>query len=859
MDNKMINIDDLVRQRLGGGEEKELPGAWLRMRELLDKEEERKPAAFIWRRHVGVLAALILASSLSLGGYKLSQQHNTNMLGSVKAPVTSLLSDAATPALTANEEKTIDLKPNSDNNNNNNNKEAKNIIAAKSKSTVNDSKNTPLITDNTATTGGIPATQKNGIAATAPTNQPASGAATAANQKVSVSATTKYTRGIGIAEQPNLEEAANSVPATRHNNAGDHGYAHKTGQIVDEHILAASVGTATLPSGVTGKSAGLGETSDNAKEVAIKQHKAKTNEIANKRNETAKTIAAADHSSEKASKQSSGIGTAIFNCGTGNPVAIAKNTATAIKREQKPTTHKGLNKTPRIANVKKQGKQGATIGQSVNKPLADKNAGEEVAMQPAKPAANSNKGKLVITEATKVSSHTSNAPAALITKVTGTIDGHILATSVNKPLHTAKLKLPVSNPVTASKGSNGVHTTAPLATNTPAFKKGNNPAVNTKTSTPASSTAASKTNGGSGVGGPDLTNLTGTDKLATLNTRRGKKIVEKITIHQRMIQVTPNTYQAHLDTISIETINEEFEIKDSDKTPTDGKSLDGTTAKNAGEEGATAGKETNVLKVPGVVFASAKKSTDGVKEEQTTRKKGAGKLESLQSAFNDIKYKINGTQFAMGLTGGVNGTFFGPNSFKGIQFGITGNFIFSESLNIMAELKYFHRANSDYSLNDDYYTYTPTANNTWDRETQQNAYSFSTLHSFEMPLAVRYSLGKFNFFGGANLVYAFAINEAGGPPRADPTSIQSVFAPGNDTASKIKTDDFKSKFGVGYLFGASVQLMPNLSLDVREVQTIWDNAKTIGAKQVSSQLYRSPSFQLSIAYRFSSKKGKDKE
>ena len=32
MDSKdLINIDDLVRQRLGGGEEGELPGAWPRM------------------------------------------------------------------------------------------------------------------------------------------------------------------------------------------------------------------------------------------------------------------------------------------------------------------------------------------------------------------------------------------------------------------------------------------------------------------------------------------------------------------------------------------------------------------------------------------------------------------------------------------------------------------------------------------------------------------------------------------------------------------------------------------------------------------------------------------------------------
>lgn len=70
MDKKMISIDDLVRQRLSGGEEKERPGAWLQMRELLDKEQPvRVAAGYNWKRILTYAAGLLLLATASVGGY----------------------------------------------------------------------------------------------------------------------------------------------------------------------------------------------------------------------------------------------------------------------------------------------------------------------------------------------------------------------------------------------------------------------------------------------------------------------------------------------------------------------------------------------------------------------------------------------------------------------------------------------------------------------------------------------------------------------------------------------------------------------------------------------------------------------
>jgi hypothetical protein len=69
MDKRKIHIDDLVRSRLSGAEEREPAGAWASMRALLDKEMPVETAAFNWKRMLSYATALLLATSVSVGGY----------------------------------------------------------------------------------------------------------------------------------------------------------------------------------------------------------------------------------------------------------------------------------------------------------------------------------------------------------------------------------------------------------------------------------------------------------------------------------------------------------------------------------------------------------------------------------------------------------------------------------------------------------------------------------------------------------------------------------------------------------------------------------------------------------------------
>ena len=72
----------------------------------------------------------------------------------------------------------------------------------------------------------------------------------------------------------------------------------------------------------------------------------------------------------------------------------------------------------------------------------------------------------------------------------------------------------------------------------------------------------------------------------------------------------------------------------------------------------------------------------------------------------------------------------------------------------------------------------------------------------------------------------------------------------SNSTPMVNISDFGSRFGTGYIVGGGFMFTPAVYVDLRLTQTFWDNANTYGARQISKDLLRTPSFQLSLGYRF---------
>ncbi len=852
MDNNLINIDDLVRQRLTGREEREPAGAWLRMRELLDKEEERKPVGFIWRRMFGGLAILVLISAISLGSYELSSSYkrsagnNTPVIAS--SDVNTNTHNNQNPATNNNSIAPVAANDNTTDKHNKSTKTsaASGISDNHSKTTAKENTTTPVVTSAVTSTSVTQPAHHN-------THN------TADNVKSTIAATNSETAG-----KTNISENTtdNNTVADNHDAAP-----HNTPAVAKTTGKTPKTAITTRTSETTSGSTYAGSATPAAKAgetpaVATTKTGSNTNGLTDTKTEAKKSSLSGTnkHTQSDISEPAVATSNTTANSTDKSAPAVA-TTNTNANSTDKSTTETSANTKHSIAGnsskpdgtAKKPGTKTQLAGNNkkhtgiaaTNATTAKTGKGVNIKTIPLAGAAptpvattNSPAKKHGIASSIKASGSAKHIPSDKKTDKTAiagadsklTDDGDITTTIADKPAIKKAGK----------RGGTITATTAPVTA-----KGTTSIAHHAKPVTPALSKKSIITTG-SGIAENDNTEA--------VSIRRGNKTIDKVTITERYIKISPNTYLLHLDTISMENINEEYSITNVAKSENSGPS------KEAEENGNLTVNNGNALMAPGAQPPSESKTDEAIPAKETTKIKKANghPFEPLQNAFNDIKYKINGTQFAMGLTGGINGTFFGPSSFNGFQFGATANFVFSESLNAMAELKYFHRANNDYTLNDNYSTYTYSGNG-YTQQQMSLPYTFSTLHSFEMPVSIRYTKGKFNFFAGANLVYSFAINESQGLPVAGATKSFTGLVPGNDTTAKIKTGDFDARFGLGYLFGVSVQLSPSMSLDFRDVQTFWDNAHSAGAKEISSQLYRAPSFQISLGYRFAGKKEKDKE
>lgn len=271
---------------------------------------------------------------------------------------------------------------------------------------------------------------------------------------------------------------------------------------------------------------------------------------------------------------------------------------------------------------------------------------------------------------------------------------------------------------------------------------------------------------------------------------------------------------------------------------------------------------------------NALQSSNTAKSENTSKKEVSHKklFQSLNigNGIEQIKQSFGNAQFFAGVTGGLNYTQGKKNKFQGVHIGATGELVLNEHWSIFGAVEYFNRSGNNKSIQDNYITERANAmpdsvsTNYWHflikTDSTNHYFNFSTVHSFELPFTVKYTFNKFFVTTGINLAYYLKLNVE----EVNKTTLNAnthwvstnftkpILA---NNKPQYSSQDFSSRFGVGYLLGVGYQLAPSWQVEAKMSYLFWDNAKSIKSKSLSKDFYQIPSFQLSIGYQF----GKNKE
>lgn len=253
--------------------------------------------------------------------------------------------------------------------------------------------------------------------------------------------------------------------------------------------------------------------------------------------------------------------------------------------------------------------------------------------------------------------------------------------------------------------------------------------------------------------------------------------------------------------------------------------------------------------------------------------------EKVDAAINKFKFNLAKIQMYPGVMGGINASMFTPNALGGFQLGLTSLFVLNDWWSLMTEFKYVQRFNTGSSIRDNYmqvkdgsgqiqtttYQGQQYLSYSWTDQTVQHSFNYDVVKTFELPLMLRYNWGRLYAQGGVNLVFSSAIaaKEVTNPMGDYKSHMElrpNVHTPDSffitNDHPNVQISDFGSRFGTGYVISGGYMFSPAVYFDARITQTFWDNSKTVGAKQVSHDLLRTPSIQFSVGYRFNSTKTK---
>lgn len=331
-----------------------------------------------------------------------------------------------------------------------------------------------------------------------------------------------------------------------------------------------------------------------------------------------------------------------------------------------------------------------------------------------------------------------------------------------------------------------------------------------------------------------------------------------------------------VDTIAIEKVAVDKASKATDKATASAesnkKSKTTTKDNNTTKDIKLNASQNQAHKEPSIATNSKTKddnttTTTAATAKTKVKKSGFNFLKkmNLPEAIADAKRDLGNAQFYFGFNAGLNYTFNNNSKFQGVQFGPTGELVFNKRWSLFGAINYFNRSGGKKTVNDNYANevYSGTQDSirganyyfTIRTDSTNRYFNFSTLHSFEMPISLKYTFNKFCVLAGINLAYYLKVNVeevdkkyGGVNPHVLVTNVSKPILV--SSSPQLESSDFGPRFGMGYVLGVGYKITPAWQADIRMVNSFWDNASGNGAQRLSKDFYKLPSIQITIGYQF---------
>jgi hypothetical protein len=261
--------------------------------------------------------------------------------------------------------------------------------------------------------------------------------------------------------------------------------------------------------------------------------------------------------------------------------------------------------------------------------------------------------------------------------------------------------------------------------------------------------------------------------------------------------------------------------------------------------------------------------TNPINQNETARKSSkessVDRLRTKAAVFNDnMASKIG--KSCPGMSMGVHAAINNPkNNFGGFQFGLNNLKPFGDYFSVLAEVKFFLRNNSGYSIRDIMTTNKNLSMDTmsspantiyaYQVDSMSHLYNFKRFASIELPLVFQFHYRRLTAYAGVNMAYQFRINTSNVQRNFvvnhyDTVSNQLPYNMPAELGQDVTKADFHARWGLGLVGGLSYSFNPQLYVDMRMVRNVSDNAQTLSARDVSANTFKVPSVQLSLGYRF---------